>query len=191
LILIGTNIRLENPILNIKFRRLSNLNNILIGYIGSRHNTNVNFIHLGNNLSIINKIFSGKHFFCALALNFLKNAQKNCKIKESFKLKLSVIFGNEINQIRKFVNIFEAVSELHQTSKLFNFNVLQNYTGQINIKELGFYNNLRPNLNKKSIFYLLNTEILQGFKEGDFVIFQGHHNTRLLRKINVILPTIT
>ncbi len=191
LILVGINIRLENPILNIKFRRLSNSNNILIGYIGSRYNTNINFIHLSTNISILNKIFSGKHYFCALALNFRKTNQKNNKIKNFFKSKFSIIFGNESNNIKNFLNTIETVSILSEISKFFDFNVLYNYSGQINVRELGFYNNSQININKKTIFYLLNTEILSQFKQGDFVIFQGHHNTRLRKKINVILPNIT
>ncbi len=192
-ILIGINIRLENPILNIKFRRLSNLNNILIGYIGSRYNNNINFIHLGNNISILNKIISGKHFFCILASNFVKVNLKNNKIKNIFKSKFSVILGNENNQIKKSINIFEILNHLPKIHNFFNFNVLHNYTGSINIRELGFYNDIKvqPNSNKKNIFYLLNTEILWGFTKGDFVIFQGHHNVRLRKKINVILPTTT
>ncbi len=191
LLLIGINIRLENPILNIKFKRLSNLNNILIGYVGSKYNNNVNFIHLGNNISVLDKIFSGRHSFCNLALNFIKFNAKDSKIMNFFKSKFILIFGNESNQIKKFTNIFETISQSSQIFKFFNFNVLQNYTGQINIRELGFYNNLQISLHKKSIFYLLNSEILQGFKKDDFVIFQGHHSLRLRKKINVILPTIT
>jgi NADH dehydrogenase/NADH:ubiquinone oxidoreductase subunit G len=57
--------------------------------------------------------------------------------------------------------------------------------------ELGLYNYNNINKNEKSIFYLLNTECIENYKISDFVIFQGHHNTNIRNKIDVILPNVT
>jgi hypothetical protein len=59
--IVGINFRLINPIFNIKLRELSFRNNILIGYIGSYHNSTYQMYHLGNNLETLKKIFEGKH----------------------------------------------------------------------------------------------------------------------------------
>ena len=75
-LLVGVNLRLENPILNIKLKRLSLLNNVLIGYIGSKNNYNLNCEHLGNNLTVLTDIISGKHKFCTVITNFLKKDEK-------------------------------------------------------------------------------------------------------------------
>jgi len=58
---VGLNLRLENPVLNIKLRKLSKKKNVLIGYIGSYFDSTYNMVNLGNNLDIIKKIFTGKH----------------------------------------------------------------------------------------------------------------------------------
>jgi len=190
-LLVGTNLRLENPILNIKVKKLSNNNNVLIGYIGSRYDSNVNFIHLGNNLSILTTIIEGKHYFSTLISNFLKTNLKGEKIQNKFKNPISLIFGNEIIQTNKHINIINAIREVNINSIKFDFNVLELYSGKINTLELGFFNNIKFNKNTKKIFYLLNTENLYNKGNNDFVIFQGHHNYKNRWNFDVILPSVT
>jgi len=48
-IFVGSNLRLESPILNLKFRKLSKKQNVLIGYIGSAYNATSYMHHIGNN----------------------------------------------------------------------------------------------------------------------------------------------
>ncbi len=189
-ILIGINLRLENPILNIKLKKLSNNKNVIIAYIGSNYENNLNLIHLGNNLSVIKEIISGKHNFCALISNFLKKDLNNNKIKNIFKNKISIIFGNEIIQTGNHLELIENIKQIPLLNNKIDFNVIENYSGKINTLELGLFNFNAINFQEKSIFYLLNTECLPNFKIGDFVIFQGHHNTRIRDKIDVILPTV-
>merc|ERR1711916_45161 len=72
IILVGTNLRLENPILNIKLKKLSNTNSTLVAYIGSKYNYNIDFLHLNN-------IIKGKHPFSTTIQNFLKTNNVNKK----------------------------------------------------------------------------------------------------------------
>ncbi len=190
-ILIGTNLRLENPILNIKLKKLSNNNNVLIGYIGSRYDSNINFIHLGNNLSILTRILEGKHYFSTLIYNFLKTNLMGQKIQNRFKNSISFIFGNEIIQTNKHINIINTIKECNINSIKCDFNVLELYSGKINTLELGFFNNIKFNKNTKKVFYLLNTENLLNKGDNDFVIFQGHHSYKNRLNFDVILPTVT
>jgi NADH dehydrogenase/NADH:ubiquinone oxidoreductase subunit G len=46
ILLVGVNLRLENPILNVRLKKLSHNKNILIAYIGSHNENNINLIHL-------------------------------------------------------------------------------------------------------------------------------------------------
>jgi hypothetical protein len=145
---------------------------------------------LGNNFSIVKQIFSGKHQFSTLISNFLKKDLNNTKIKDIFKNKISVIFGNEIIQTGNHIELIEATKEIAVLRNKIDFSVIENFSGKINILETGLfnYNNISPI--QKSIFYLLNTEIIENYKKGDFVIFQGHHNTQIRNKIDVILPNV-
>ena len=190
-LLIGTNLRLENPILNIKLKKLSNNNNVLIGYIGSRYDFNINFVHLGNNLSVLTKILEGKHYFSTLIYNFLKTNLKGEKIQNKFKNPISLIFGNEIIQTNKHINLINAIKQCNFNNITFDFNVLELYSGKINALELGFFNNIKFNKNTKKVFYLLNSENLFNKGDEDFIIFQGHHNYKNRLDFDVILPSVT
>jgi NADH dehydrogenase/NADH:ubiquinone oxidoreductase subunit G len=189
-LLVGVNLRLENPILNVRLKKLSANKNVLIGYIGSNYDNNLNLVHLGNNFSIIKQIFSGKHAFSTLISNFLKKDLNNNKIKDLFKNKISVIFGNEIIQTGSHIPLIESTKQISILNNKIDFSVIETYSGKINILETGLFNYNNINYNKKSIFYLLNTEIIENYKEGDFVIFQGHHNVNIRNKIDVILPNV-
>ena len=70
---VGTNLRLENPILNLKFRKLSKKKNIFIGFIGSSYNTTIYMQHIGNNTDHLLKILQGKHKFNFLIKKFFTN----------------------------------------------------------------------------------------------------------------------
>lgn len=188
-IFIGTNLRLENPVLNIRFRKLSFDKNALIGYIGCYSDYNLNLIHLGNNLNVLNRIVKGRHPFCSIILNFLKKNSKNQKIQNIFKNKIEVLFGKEIIHTQQHTNFIELIKELNSLPLEFSFNSLELYSGLINMKELGFYNNNKINLAKKNLFYLLNTETVKNKKKNDFVIFQGHHNKKSRLKFDVIFPS--
>jgi NADH-quinone oxidoreductase subunit G len=190
ILLVGVNLRLENPILNVRLKKLSHNKNILIAYIGSHNENNINLIHLGNNFSIIKEIVSGKHNFSKLILSFLKKDLNNNKIKNIFKNKISIIFGNEIIQGGNHIGLIESIKEIKPLYNKVDINVIENFSGKINSLELGIFNYNNINTTEKSIFYLLNTESIEGYKINDFVIFQGHHNTLIRDKIDVILPTV-
>ncbi len=190
ILLVGINLRLENPVLNIKLKRLSTLNNVLVGYIGSKNNYNLNCEHLGNNISVLNDIISGKHKFCAVISNFLKKNSKNQKIANSFKNSISILFGNEFTQYKNAANIIRTLKSIKNPFFTFDYNVLKLSSGEINMLELGFFNKIKINKNENTIFYLLNTETLENYKNGDFVIFQGDHNTALRSYFDVILPNV-
>lgn len=190
-LLVGINLRLENPVLNIKFKKLSNNNNVLIGYIGSRYDYNINLIHLGNNISTFTKIVEGRHYFSTIISNFLKTNTKGEKIQNNLKNSISVIFGNESIQTNQHTKLISSIKELNLNSPKFDFNVLEMYSGKINALEVGFFNNVKFSKNTKKVFYLLNTENLTNKGKDDFIIFQGHHNYKNRLEFDVILPSVT
>lgn len=191
IIIVGSNLRFENPILNLKIKKLSLKNNILLSYIGSSFNSTYNMYHIGNSMKHLTKIISGKHLFCNIIKTFLKESFNNY-----FKNSISLIFGNS------FLNRIDA-NEILKTLYInnyyylkFDFNIIHLFSGNINALELGFseYSKKNNNLNNsKNIYYLNETntfnsnEIIK--KNRDFVIFQGFINKKLLKFINVILPT--
>lgn len=183
-ILVGIILRLENPVLNIRLRRLSQQESVLVAYIGPKYDSNLNFLHLGNNLDVLKRIIEGKHHFVSILQAFLKKNNQNIKFKNIFKNKISVILNENI----KFPE--------HINKKYFNgldldFKTLVNYSGKINALEIGFYTQ-KQNIvdNKPNLLYLVGIEDYKNIKENDFVIFQGDHNDKIRTKFNIILPTV-
>jgi NADH-quinone oxidoreductase subunit G len=190
-ILVGINLRIENPILNIRMRKLSLLNSVLIAFIGSQHDYNFNSIHLGTNSQHLYKIIEGKHFFIPIVLTFLKKTYKNIKIKNTFKNYISIILtdNSSINK-NNFLVLSKNTNTLIKNLK-FEFKILSNYTGKLNVLELGFFNNNKIcNNNYSNIYYLIGVEDCKNIKKNDLVIFQGHHNDLIRTRFDIILPTI-
>jgi NADH-quinone oxidoreductase subunit G len=185
---VGLNLRLENPLLNIRFRKLSTLKSVLVAFIGTKFDVNINIMHLGNNLSVLKKIIEGKHYFVSLIKTFLKRNNNNISIKNFFKNSVTVIFGEEFNKkiSSKNVNILTQ----NFSSINFSYNILHNSVGKINMLELGFYNNKILNINTPNIYYLIGTDYIRNIKSTDLVIFQGHHNDKIRLYFDIILPTI-
>ena len=192
IILVGIDLRLENPMLNIKLRRLSQKKNVLIGYIGPKHNSNIEMYHLGNNISTLFKYVSGKHQFCTIANNYLSKNDKNQKISNLFKNKIKLVFGNEFNQLKNKSKILNTLEQCSGFKNRFEINTLEISTGKINQLEIGFFNNTKiiNNAEKPNLYYLLGVESCKNIKEKDFVIFQGTHNEKIRTKFDVILPSI-
>lgn len=183
-ILVGINLRIENPVLNIRLRRLSQQESVLVAYIGPKNDSNLNFLHLGNNLNILKKIVEGKHYFVSIIQSFLKKNNLNLKLKNVFKNKISVILDENVvfttNINKKYFNGLDL-----------DFKTLVNYSGKINALEIGFCttkNNVIDN--QPNLLYLVGVEDYKNIKTNDFVIFQGHHNDKIRTKFDIILPTV-
>ncbi len=189
IIFVGTNIKVENPLINLKFNKLNKKKYVLIASIGSSFNQNFNILHISNNIDSFKNILEGKHFFCKIIQNFLKKNLKNKKINNIFKNNISVIFGSEL---KININNYLYYINLKKNSLIkFDYSNLKLFSGDINVSKLGFYNNYKITKNTRSIFYLLNVETSKEIKSNDYVIFQGHHNDKIYKKFNMILPTVS
>lgn len=61
LILVGTNPRLENPVLNARIRKAFGVNGLEIVHIGSAPAAGYEYIHLGNSPSTLQELADGNH----------------------------------------------------------------------------------------------------------------------------------
>lgn len=71
LLLVGTNPKLESPLLNSRILRATRKNNLKVFVIGPANDLTYNYVHLGNNPSILEEIANGTHPFA----NRLKSAK--------------------------------------------------------------------------------------------------------------------
>jgi NADH dehydrogenase (ubiquinone) Fe-S protein 1 len=65
LILVGTNPKTENPVLNARIRKAVMLNGLKVAVIGPANNLGYNYTHLGNSLDALKELASGSHPYCA------------------------------------------------------------------------------------------------------------------------------
>jgi NADH dehydrogenase (ubiquinone) Fe-S protein 1 len=63
LILVGTNPRLESPVLNARIRKAVGVNGLQVAVIGSAGNYGYDYMHLGNSPSTLQALADGKHPF--------------------------------------------------------------------------------------------------------------------------------
>lgn len=190
-ILAGVNLKIENPVLNIKLKRLSQSNNVLIAYIGPKIVNTLNAVHLGNNIDVLKSIIAGKHPFSVQIKNFLKKNSKNTKITAQLRNSISIILGNDFEKLENNVNYLNSLNQVKLNNLTFDVNVLTLTPGTINKKEINLYKQGVLDNGKKNFFYLVNTEDCNSIKAGDFVVFQGNHNEKLHNSFDVILPNIT
>lgn len=61
LILVGTNPRIESPVLNARIRKAFNLNGLEVATIGSATNLGYDYVHLGNSPKTLQELADGKH----------------------------------------------------------------------------------------------------------------------------------
>ena len=183
---IGNNLRIENPLVNIQFRKLSKIKSILFVYIGVKCETTFNMLHIGTNLKILKNILEGKHYFIKMMHIFLNNKVNILKI---FQDKFWIIFGKDfINRI----NSIETNKILQNSiNDKFFYTFLQESVGKINLLHLGVQNFKILNKNKVNLYYIIGCENIKNFNDNDFIIFQGHHNDKIRKWFNLILPTIT
>lgn len=181
---LGINLRIENPILNLRFRKLSKKKNILLFNIGGSYNNTCYMYHLGNNIKHIYKILEGKHYANILISKFLN---KNNKINSYFQNPINIIIGNNINSRADSQEIINSLNNSKIKCNLIN---IFEYSGFLNGNYLNF-TNINKILNKRNtLFYLLGTEnIKDKIKKNDLILFQGHHNTKLRKNLDIILPS--
>lgn len=62
--MVGSNTRYESPVLNSRIIRNVNKNNLKVGVIGTAHDYNFKYTHLGTTANTLNEILNGTHPYC-------------------------------------------------------------------------------------------------------------------------------
>jgi NADH-quinone oxidoreductase subunit G len=189
-LIIGSNPRLEAPVLNARIRKRYLQGGFNIALVGEKADLKYKYDHIGDNLSVLEDILSGKHEFA----NKLKNAKTPMLI-----LGLSALIENT----QEVIALCKAVAEKYGMIRedWNGYNVLQTSTSTINGLSLGFVpedykkgiNDIlhQVSIDKIKVLWLLNSDEIDFSKinKNTFVIYQGHHGDKGAKFANVILPT--
>lgn len=184
-LLVGTNIRYEAPLLNLKIRKNVLMGRLKVGVIGFSTTINYPVINLGSNLKSLILFLEGRHSFCRIF---------------SRAVKPMVIVG--LNLLRRYDSsiISSLFLKLKGITALFldnwnGYNVLHLNSNTLGVCELEGFSSMVANLENSQIFYLLDVDdvkvhsILNSIS-SKLIIYQGHHNDIIANTetVDVVLP---
>ena len=187
-LLIGSNPKIEAPILNARIRKTINNSeeSYPIARIGHPHELNYVVNELGSKPHVLEELIRGQHSFSKL-LN-----------KSRYPL---FIIGQGALCRSDSEKIFNYAKRLyHNQKKAVNwngFNILQTFSGRVGALDLDFYSKSKSNLVERvyngdfEILYLMSADEID-FKKipaHTFVIYQGHHGDIGAQNADLIIPT--
>ncbi|OHC75892.1 MAG: NADH-quinone oxidoreductase subunit G [Rhodospirillales bacterium RIFCSPLOWO2_12_FULL_58_28] len=190
-LLIGTNPRLEAPIINARIRKRSRKGGFAIASVGPDVDLTYKYKHLGNDTNVLNEIASGSHLFAEA----LKKAVRPMLIVGMGAL-TRPDGGAVLSAARK---IAEDCGMIRDNGGWNGFNILHTAAARVGGLDLGFLPG-KGGLDAAGIIdgaangvvkavYLLGADEIDMSRLGDaFVIYQGHHGDAGASRADVILP---
>lgn len=176
-LLIGTNPRIEAPIINARIRKRFLAGNYQVFNIGPEIDYTFDAKHLGDNAEILVEILNG-----------------NAELKKSSRPMM--IIGQDIFKREDAKYILSLLTEIAEKFNFIQddwngFNILHRYAGRVGALDVGFRSHLgiKEVLKNKKIVYLLGADECIGDIPNDaFVVYQGHHGDAGANRADVILP---
>lgn len=176
--LIGSNLRFENPVLNLKLRKRVNEGAIVFTF-GNNSVLDYPTINLGDSIKDLLYILEGKH---PLASKLLKSKNP------------LVLVGAAVEQRTDAISFFSAIKVLEKYLGIGVVSSLVVEAGKLNAFELNFLSSANV-LNKVSVakvIYILASDNIQLDKNIlNFIVYQGHHGDHIAAIADLVLPSAT
>ena len=189
LLIIGSNPRIEAPVLNARIRKRYLKGGFQVGVVGPQANLTYKHENFGNDAALLADIASGKHAFAKV----LKAAAKPMLILGTGAL-MRADGAAVLAQAKAIADAFGMVTDGWN-----GFNVLQTAASRVGGLDIGF----APAAGgmdtaaildacgdgKIEVLYLLGADGMEAAKLSDtFIIYQGHHGDSGAHLADVILP---
>ena len=190
-LLIGTNPRIEAPVLNARIRKCHQAGALKVGLLGPKVDLTYGYEHLGNDPAALEKIASGKHPFSEV----LRSSEKAMLI-----LGMSALTREDGGVLLGLAHrIAEYCGLIDEKAGWNGFNVLHTAAARVGGMDLGFL----PGENGRDVagilagaesgdidvVYLLGADEIDTGRLGKaFVVYQGHHGDAGAHRADVILP---
>ena len=177
-LLIGSNPRIEAPLINARIRKSYLENKLQIANIGEDIDFTYPALHLGNDVKILQDILKGQHPFCERlkkAVTPMLIIGQDLLCREDAEAMLSILsnIAEKYNFIREDWN---------------GFNLLHQSASTVGALDIGFHSSLED-INNAEVLYLLGAdEIDFSNLNNKFIIYQGHHGDQGAHHADVILP---
>lgn len=184
LLLVGTNPKYENPVLNARILKATKRNNLRVAVVGTSHDLTYNYLHLGTTLKPLVEIAEGKHPFAQT-------------LKQS-KFPM-VIVGQSVLARRDGQAVLDMIKQLSLNSPIVNkasgwngFNILHQEVGRLSALELGLATRAKINKDKIKLLFILGAD--NNIRPADIpkdctVVYLGTHGDEGAYYADFILPS--
>lgn len=181
LLLVGTNPKTENPVLNARIRKAVSINGLEVGVIGPASNLTYNYSHLGNSLQTLKELADGTHPYSQR----LADAELPMIIVGS-----ETLTRPDANSIRDLVNSLAAKSNLINEEEAWNgINILHSEASRVGALDLGI--TPRKSTEGAKVVFILGSDDFDhaDIPEDAYVIYMGATGDEGAYYADLILPT--
>lgn len=181
LIMVGTNPKIECPVLNARIRKAVMVNGLDVAVIGPGNNISYNYQHLGNSTKTLKEIADGTHPFAER----LAKAELPMIIVGSETLSRTDGEGiqNTINALTKNTNV------INEAEGWNGLNILHHEASRVGALDLGI--TPKSNMPKSKVVFLLGADNFrhEDIPEDAYVIYMGHTGDEGVYYADLILPS--
>lgn len=181
LLLVGTNPRIEAPLLNARLRKLVRHQNLPVASVGEQIDLTYDVQHIGESAAALSDLLAGKGAFAT----HLKDAKKPAVL-----IGLGALNRADGPAVGALASQLAAASGC-LTDGWNGFSVLQSVGGAVGALDVGFVPGpTAVALSDASLVYLLGADegALHEISSDAFVIYQGHHGDAGAEIADLILP---
>jgi NADH dehydrogenase (ubiquinone) Fe-S protein 1 len=181
LIMVGTNPKTENPVLNARIRKAIMVNGLEVAVIGPSNNFAYNYRHLGNSLQTLKELADGSHPY----------SERLAKAQLPM-----ILVGSETLTRSDGKSILNLINELAHRTNIINekeswngINVLHADASRVGALDLGITS--KRSVQKAKVVFLLGSDNFrpEDIPEDAFVIYMGHTGDEGVYYADLILPT--
>lgn len=177
-LLVGTNIRVEMPLIAVRLRRAQKDKGLLIYTIGAAAEYFFEVWHLGSTGKVWLDFLEGRHLLC-------KKFQ--AALKPLVILGLEGMFSTGSSNINKIYNRLSVYKNLNKEG-WDGRNVLQLGASNVGLLELGVGEYITRNEKGKILYLLGADEVELRGNSYDLIVYQGHHGDVMAEVADIVLP---
>lgn len=185
LLLVGTNPRVEAPVLNARILSATRHNNLKVGLIGTASDLTYDYLHLGTSVKTLLEIAEGRHPFCTRIANA--------------KLPM-ILVGSETLQRPDGKAILNALHTIAENSPVISekngwngFNILHKDAARVGALDVGVASNVTVAEKKPKFVFILGADNIRtsDIPADAFVVYLGTHGDEGAYFADLILPGIS
>lgn len=178
-LIVGSNIRLEMPVLAVKLRQAVQLKSLLVVTIGSTVDYFFKSYNIGSSLAILLNFLQGNHFICSKFSRVSKPLFFFGALLDGY----GSIIQNSYGLLERYVHLRQGLWDGRNTIFL--------GCSAVGVHELGFRGvSVARNLNLNKVVYSVNGDNLEVL-ENNFMIYQGSHGDKQASEANLVLPSFS